>query len=196
MTARMSLWEFEKLLKPKAWSMAFKKKISSLRGHVISSISTLYQVKFRVRKSVPSANPPYNQYHLLSGRFISGLYSTSSLPPSKARSETGAKRREVSRWEVQIAFMAKRYAIKSAVQVGGPSLSSSCAVGQGIRVIKRAKLSVHKSVLLRYGLGGRTDGRRMASNARTTTRAQSEAHTALYPVTIKQARVSVEHSAT
>ena len=77
MTARLSLWEFDKLLKPKAWFMAFKKKISSLRGHVISSISTLYQVKFRVRKFVPSANPPYNQYHSLSGRFISGLYSTS-----------------------------------------------------------------------------------------------------------------------
>ena len=120
------------------------------------------------------------------GRLGRWVVCTSSLPPSKARSETGAKRREVSRWEVQIAFMAKRYAIKSAVPL------SSCAVGQGIRVIKRAKLSVHKSVLLRYGLGGRTDGRRMASNARTTTRAQSEAHTALYPVTIKQARVSGE----
>ena len=34
---------------------------------------TLYQVKFRVSKFVPSANPPYNQYYLLSGRFISGI---------------------------------------------------------------------------------------------------------------------------
>ena len=83
MTARLSLWEFDKLLKPKAWFMAFKKKISSLRGHVISSISTLYQVKFRVRKFVPSANPPYNQYHSLSGRFISGLYSSSLNCPAR-----------------------------------------------------------------------------------------------------------------
>ena len=39
-------------------------------SHAIFSISTLYQVKFRVGKSVPSANPPYKQDHLLSGRLI------------------------------------------------------------------------------------------------------------------------------
>ena len=50
-----------------------KKNLSSLRGHAITSISTSYQVKFTVSKSVPSANPPYNQYHLLSGRSISGI---------------------------------------------------------------------------------------------------------------------------
>ena len=50
-------------------------------------------------------------------------------------------------------------------------------------------MSVHKSVLLRYGLGGRTaHGIKCTHDAR----AQSEAHTALYPVTIKQARVSGE----
>ena len=69
----MLLGVFDKLLKPKAGFKASKKKKSSLRGHSITSISTLYQVKFRVRKFVPSANPPYNQDHLLSGRFISGI---------------------------------------------------------------------------------------------------------------------------
>ena len=73
MTSRLCLWELDKLPKPKAKYMASKKKIFSLTGHAISSISTSYQVKFRVRKFVPPANPPHNQYHLLSGRFISGI---------------------------------------------------------------------------------------------------------------------------
>ena len=68
------------------------------------------------------------------------------------------------------------------------------SVGQGIKVIKRAKLSVHKSVLLRYGLGARgTHGIRCTHDARARAR-QSEAHTAaLYPVTIRLANVSREH---
>ena len=73
MTSRLCLWELDKLPKTKAKYMASKKKIFSLTGHAISSISTSYQVKFRVRKFVPSANPPHNQYHLLSVRFISGI---------------------------------------------------------------------------------------------------------------------------
>ena len=54
--------------------------------------------------------------------------------------------------------------------------SSTCVVGQGIKVVKRAKLSVHKSVLLRYEYGARPHGRHTASNARTTHAQQSEAH--------------------
>ena len=84
LTARLCFrWEFNKL--PKAEFMAFKKNqkepkrtkknISSLWGHALTltSISTSYQVKFTVGKYIPSANPPYNQDHLLSGRFISGI---------------------------------------------------------------------------------------------------------------------------
>ena len=76
MTSRLCLWEFDKLPKPKAKYIASKKKLFSLTGHAISSISTSYQVKFTVGKYVPLANPPYIQDHLLSGRLISGLYSS------------------------------------------------------------------------------------------------------------------------
>ena len=39
MSTRLWLLEFDILPKPKAWFMASKKKISSLRGHLITSIS-------------------------------------------------------------------------------------------------------------------------------------------------------------
>ena len=74
---------------PSAQNMfiASKKNLISLKFHAITSISTLYQVKIRVRKYVPSANPPYNQYHSLSGRFISGLYSILCADAAAANTE-------------------------------------------------------------------------------------------------------------